>query len=157
MGGRLWLTSGSVLAGLAVALGAYAAHGLDPVLKAVYSESDVRVLGGLSLPAAYKALQDFKTAAEYQLTHALALLAVGLLAREGSRRLLTIAGWSFVGGIVLFSGSLYVLSITGIRGWGAITPFGGVLFLVGWASLAVAALSLPCQNIGMSRAAEEQS
>ena len=136
--GRLWLTSGAILAGLAVALGAFGAHGLEPVLKSVYAESDKRIIAGLEVPATWKYLQDFKTAAEYQLTHALALLAVGLLARDHSRRSLTVAGWSFIGGIVLFSGSLYVLVITGVRVLGAITPLGGVLFLIGWASLAVA-------------------
>ncbi len=112
--GRLWLTSGAILAGLAVALGAFGAHGLEPVLKSVYAESDKRIIAGLEVPATWKYLQDFKTAAEYQLTHALALLAVGLLARDHSRRSLTVAGWSFIGGIVLFSGSLYVLVITGV-------------------------------------------
>ena len=139
--GRFWLTSGAILAGLAVALGAFGAHGLDQVLKSVYSESDQRVIAGLKVPASWKYLQDFKTAAEYQLTHALALLVVGLLARDHSRRSLTVAGWSFIGGIVLFSGSLYVLVITGVRVLGAITPLGGVLFLIGWASLAVAVAS----------------
>lgn len=141
---NFWLVSGSILAGLGVALGAFAAHGVDAVLKSVYSETDMRTIAGLSVPATYKYLQDFKTAAEYQLTHSLALLAVGLLARDGSRRSLTVAGWSFLGGIVLFSGSLYVLAVTGIRILGAITPFGGVLFLIGWASLAVAAMRLRC-------------
>ena len=141
---KLWLVSGSILAGLGVALGAFAAHGLDGVLKSVYAESDVRTIAGLTVPATWKYLQDFKTAAEYQLTHSLALLAVGLLARDGSRKSLTVAGWSFRGGIALFSSSVYVLAVTGIRILGAITPLGGVLFLIGWASLAVAAMRLPC-------------
>ena len=139
--GRFWLTSGAILAGLAVALGAFGAHGLEPVLKSVYAESDKRIIAGWEVPATWKYLQDFKTAAEYQLTHALALLVVGLLARDHSRRSLTVAGWSFIGGIVLFSGSLYVLVITGVRVLGAITPLGGVLFLIGWVSLAVAVAS----------------
>lgn len=146
---KFWLVCGSILAGLGVALGAFAAHGLDAVLKSVYSETDVRTIAGLSVPATYKYLQDFKTAAEYQLTHSLALLVVGLLARDGSRRSLTVAGWSFLGGIVLFSGSLYVLAVTGIRVLGAITPLGGVLFLVGWSSLAVAAARTGKLEFGM--------
>lgn len=141
---KFWLVSGSILAGLGVALGAFAAHGLEGVLRSVYSETDMRVIGGLSVPATYKYLQDFKTAAEYQLTHSLALLVVGLLARGGMSRSLAVAGWSFLGGITLFSGSLYVLAVTGVRVLGAITPFGGVLFLIGWGSLAVAAMRLPC-------------
>ena len=141
---KFWLVSGSILAGLGVAFGAFAAHGLDGVLKSVYAESDVRTIAGLTVPATWKYLQDFKTAAEYQLTHSLALLAVGLLARDGSQRSLTIAGWSFIGGIALFSGSLYVLAVTGVRVLGAITPIGGILFLIGWSSLAVAAMRLRC-------------
>lgn len=147
---RFWMVSGSILAGLAVALGAFAAHGLDAVLKSVYSETDVRTIAGLSVPATWKYLQDFKTAAEYQLTHSLALLVVGLLARDGSRRSLTIAGWSFLAGITLFSGSLYALAVTGVRILGAITPFGGVFFLIGWSSLAVAAMRLRCSPIAAS-------
>ena len=136
---RFWLVSGSILAGLAVVLGALAAHGLDGYLQSIYSATDMRTVAGFSVPAAWKYLQDFKTAAEYQLAHSLALLVVGLLARDGSRRSLAIAGWSFLGGIALFSGSLYVLAVTGIKVLGAITPIGGVLFLIGWSSLAVAA------------------
>lgn len=147
---KFWLVSGSILAGLAVALGAFAAHGLDQVLKSAYAETEMRVIAGLKVPATWKYLQDFKTAAEYQLTHSLALLAVGLLARDGSQRSLAVAGWSFLGGIVLFSGSLYILAVTGLRVLGAITPFGGVLFLIGWASLAVAAMSLRCSTIGLA-------
>ena len=136
---KFWLTSGAIFAGLGVALGAFGAHGLDRVLKSVYPPDEMRSIAGLTVPATWKYLQDFKTGAEYQVTHSLALLVVGLLARDGSRRSLTIAGWSFLLGIVLFSGSLYVLAVTGIRALGAITPLGGVLFLVGWVSLAIAA------------------
>lgn len=136
--GGIWLRSGALLAGLAVAMGAFAAHGLEKPLAKMYPESETRVIGGLTVPASYKYLQDFKTAAEYQLIHALALLAVGLLMRQvGSRRALTVAGWSFLLGIVLFSGSLYVLVLSGVRAWGAVTPLGGVLFLVGWGSFAL--------------------
>ena len=136
---KFWLTSGAILAGLGVALGAFGAHGLERVLQQVYSPEETRMIAGLQVPATWKYLQDFKTGAEYQLTHSLALLAVGLLARDGSRRSLTIAGWSFLLGIVLFSGSLYVLTVTGVKTLGMITPIGGVFFLMGWVSLAVAA------------------
>ena len=94
---RMWLVSGAVLAGLAVVTGAFAAHGLDQSLTTMYPAAETRVIGGLQVPASYKYLQDFKTAAEYQMTHALALLVVGLLIRQtGPRRVLTIAGWSFL-------------------------------------------------------------
>lgn len=118
MSGMNWLRIGAILGGLAVAGGAFAAHGLEKTL-------DER---GLAL---------FETAARYQMYHALALVAVGLLAtRAGAVRALDVAGWSFLVGIVLFSGSLYALALTRIKWLGAITPFGGVLFLVGWGALA---------------------
>ncbi len=136
---RFWLICGAISAGLSVALGAYSAHGLDQLLAGVYQPNDFRIVAGMTFPATWKYQQDFKTAVEYQLAHSLALLVVGLLARTRSRRSLSVAGWSFLGGIAFFSGSLYVLAVTGIKILGAITPIGGVLFLIGWTSLAVAA------------------
>jgi uncharacterized membrane protein YgdD (TMEM256/DUF423 family) len=75
--------------------------------------------------------------------HALALMltaAIMMTGRVDSGRAITIAGWSFIAGMVLFSGSLYLLAVTGITVLGAITPIGGVAFLVGWACLAIAML-----------------
>lgn len=118
MTGTNWLRLGAILGGLAVAGGAFAAHGLEKQL-------DER---GLDL---------FETAARYQMYHALALVAVGLLAGpDRGGRALGVAGWSFFLGILLFSGSLYALALSGVRWLGAITPIGGALFLVGWAALA---------------------
>ena len=113
---RNFLALGALSGGIAVALGAFAAHALkarlDPQL-----------------------LVTFETGARYQMYHALALLAVGLLAGRASSRLLAASGAFFVVGTVLFSGSLYALALTGTRGLGAITPFGGVAFLAGWLCL----------------------
>lgn len=107
---------------LAVACGAFAAHGLRA-----------------RLPADLLAI--FQTGVQYQMYHALALLAVGLLGLQlGSSGLLRASGFLFIAGIVIFSGSLYVLSLTGIRWLGAITPIGGVAFLAGWVLLAAAVL-----------------
>ncbi len=108
-----WAALGAALAGLAVAAGAFGAH----ALRAQLSIAD---------------LATFDTAARYQMYHALALVAVGLLDRQRGDRRLTLAGWAFLAGIVLFSGSLYGLTLTGIRGLGAITPLGGLGFLAGW-------------------------
>ena len=74
----------------------------------------------------------------YQMYHALALLAVGLLAERRASRLLGASGALFVAGTVLFSGSLYALSLSGVTWLGAITPFGGVAFLSGWGCLLAA-------------------
>jgi uncharacterized membrane protein YgdD (TMEM256/DUF423 family) len=136
-----WFRIGAILGGLAVAFGAFAAHGLDQYFPQKYADAPAKKVAGLEVPASWKYLQDFKTGAEYQMYHSLALLAVGLAAvRATRRRALDVAGWCFLLGIVLFSGSLYVLTLTGDKYWGAVTPFGGVLFLVGWTALAAAAV-----------------
>ncbi|KFE53162.1 DUF423 domain-containing protein [Pseudomonas syringae] len=106
-----------------VALGAFAAHGLKNRLSPEY-------------------LAIFHTGVLYQLIHALAILGVAVLAAQLPGRLMTMAGWSFALGIVLFSGSLYVLTLTGISKLGIITPFGGLAFLVGWALLGLTAWRL---------------
>ncbi|MDK2970603.1 MAG: hypothetical protein PWP23_358 [Candidatus Sumerlaeota bacterium] len=117
---RRFLLLGAVSGFLAVALGAFGAHGLKRIL-----DTDLLVI--------------FETGVRYHFHHTLALLAVGLLAREGAGRALCASGWAFVAGIVVFSGSLYALALTGERWLGAITPIGGVSFLVGWGALGVAA------------------
>ena len=132
-----WLSTGAVLAGLAVAAGAFAAHGLDGYFATKYA-GETRLVAGREVPRSEKTLHDFKTGAEYQMYHSLALLAVGLLAERRPTRWLTVAGWTFLAGIVLFSGSLYLLTLTGVTKWGMVTPIGGVLFLIGWAALALA-------------------
>jgi len=110
---------GSLAGFLGVAAGAFGAHALRNRLS-----PDM--------------LGVFETAVRYQMYHAFALLiTAAAIARVGDARLLSLAGWSFLTGIVLFSGSLYALALTGISGLGAITPIGGLLFLLGWASLAI--------------------
>lgn len=136
MTGRCWLLLGAILGGLSVGLGALAAHGLDKIFVAQYA-GQTRVVAGETVPLAKKFLNDFKTGADYQMTHSLALLAVGLLVDRRSSRLLAIAGGAFTAGIGLFSGSLYILTLTGVTKWGMVTPLGGVAFLVGWMSLAI--------------------
>jgi uncharacterized membrane protein YgdD (TMEM256/DUF423 family) len=104
---------------LGVAAGAFGAHGLRSRLSP-------------------EMLAVFETAVRYQLYHVFALLATAAaIGRLGDARLLSVAGWSFVAGIVLFSGSLFALTLTGVTALGAITPIGGVAFLIGWACLAL--------------------
>jgi len=117
---RAWLVCGAVNGFLAVACGAFAAHGLRKVLSP-------------------EMVATFETGARYQMFHALALLAVGLLAQTRPSPLLNGAGWAFTAGTILFSGSLYALPLTGLRWLGMITPFGGLAFLAGWLLLALAA------------------
>ena len=137
MSGWHWIALGAVFAGLSVAAGAFGAHGLNAQLPKMYAGQE-REVAGVKISAAQKYLADFKTGAEYQMYHALALIAVGLLATARPSPWLTTAGWSFTGGILLFSGCLYALVLTGRTILGAIVPIGGVLFLVGWFALAVA-------------------
>ena len=121
---NLFLSLAAISGFLAVAIGAFGAHGLESVLNA-------------------DSMRTYQTGVQYHFYHTLALLGVGLLAMQiEPSRLLTIAGWAFVVGIVLFSGSLYILSISGIRWLGAITPLGGLAFLIGWGCLFWLALSV---------------
>ncbi len=80
------------------------------------------------------------TAVLYHLLHAVALLVTATLCGPMPGRLLRLAGWAFVLGIVFFSGSLYVLALGGPRVIGPVTPLGGVSFLVGWLALAGSAV-----------------
>ncbi len=112
------IVAGALLAFLGVGLGAFGAHALKarlaPDLLAVY-----------------------QTGVQYHLWHALGIVLIGLLVQSlPGQKLLPIAGWLMVAGIILFSGSLYALSISGVRALGAITPIGGVAFLASWAMVA---------------------
>ena len=116
---RTFLLLAAVLGFVGVALGAFGAHGLrgrlTPDMLAV-----------------------FETGVRYQMYHVFALLAVSsAIGHLGAARLLSMAGWFFVAGILLFSGSLYALALTSTGLLGAITPIGGVAFLIGWACLAL--------------------
>ena len=115
----LFLTLGSASAAIAVAAGAFGAHALRDKVEP-------------------RLLEVFETGARYQMYHALALLAVGLLVSRWPSGLLTTAGWLFVAGTVFFTGSLYAMTFTGIRALGAVTPIGGVCFIAGWICLALA-------------------
>lgn len=136
-----WITIGAVVAGLAVVMGAFGAHGVDRYFVSFY-EGQTKVVAGVEIAAAQKYLRDFNTAADYQMSHGLALLVVGLLSGVKPSRSLQVAGWSFLGGVVLFSGSLYALTLSGVTKLGMITPIGGMLFIVGWVALAIGAC--PC-------------
>jgi uncharacterized membrane protein YgdD (TMEM256/DUF423 family) len=116
MGG--WLVAAALNGGFAVAMGAYAAHGLA---------GDPRVAGWV------------ETAVRYQMWHALTLLGVAaLMGRAGPRtmRLLRLSAAAFLLGIILFCGSLYVLALADWRGIAMITPVGGLILMLGWAALA---------------------
>lgn len=109
----------ALFGGVAVLLGAFAAHGLKASLSAEY-------------------LAVLQTGVQYQFIHALALLLVAVLAKNNPSRFLSLAAIFFAVGIVLFSGSLYLLVLTTWKP-GLLTPLGGCLLVLGWLSLACSA------------------
>ncbi|MCX4026573.1 DUF423 domain-containing protein [Endozoicomonas sp. SM1973] len=114
---KLILLSTGISGALAVMLGAFGAHGLKSRL-------------------AENLLTVYQTGIQYHFYHTLALGFVALaLYRWPGSTLLSVAGWSFIIGILLFSGSLYLLAVTGIKWLGAVTPIGGVAFIIGWACI----------------------
>ncbi|MEO6951823.1 MAG: DUF423 domain-containing protein [Polyangia bacterium] len=125
---RFALVASGISGFLAVALGAFGAHGLRDRLA--------------GLEDGAKRLEWWNTAAHYQVVHALALGLVAWLATRSDSSAVKVAAISFIAGTVLFSGSLYAMTLTGVRALGAVTPLGGLGFLVGWACIIVAALQL---------------
>jgi len=111
-----WTAVAAILLALAVAIGAFGAHGLRGRIDD-YSMSI------------------YERAVFYHFVHALGLLIVSMMPRPPA-----MVGWLLVAGIILFSGSLYVLAVTGIRALGAVTPFGGVAFIAAWIALAWSAI-----------------
>lgn len=101
---------------LAVAAGAFGAHALKERLPS-------------------EMLAVYEVAVRYQVYHALAMLAIAVLAERSGGTAVHAAGIAFAAGTLLFSGSLYALALTGARWLGAVTPIGGVLFLLGWLML----------------------
>ncbi|TAE44872.1 MAG: DUF423 domain-containing protein [Cytophagia bacterium] len=114
---KIFIFLGSLLGGLAVALGAFGAHALKDVL------------------VANARLDTYELAVKYQFYHALLLIIIGILGVYLPEKWLYYAGYSIIGGIFIFSGSLYILALTNIKWLGAITPIGGLLFLIGWGIL----------------------
>ena len=111
---RVWLTLASLSGLIAVAAGAFGAHGVtDPKAKAW-----------------------LETGGHYQLMHALAVFACFVAWRVLQAPAAGLAAWLFLAGALIFSGSLYLMAIGGPRVLGAVTPVGGVLLLAGWAFLA---------------------
>lgn len=130
---KIWLLVGSVLGMLAVALGAFGAHRLKSLLEG-------QGLAGHELD---RQLAPWNTAAQYQMFHALALLAIGLLAARRCGLAIHLAGTAMTLGTLIFSGCLYALVLSGQKMLGWIVPIGGTLLIVGWVCLAVAAWQQP--------------
>lgn len=116
---KMFLLSGAMLGAIAVAFGAFGAHGLKQLAPA-------------------ETIQFFQTGVQYQMYHAIALLVTGILYERFPNKFTKLAGSFFLIGILLFSGSLYLLAIfkateiAGLSKIGVITPVGGLCFISGW-------------------------
>lgn len=100
-----------------VILGAFATHGLKPVLSTA-------------------AMDSFQTGVQYQIYHALLLLILGNVKEENSKRA-NLVFYLLVGGVILFSGSIYLLATREITNLdigflGPVTPLGGSLLIFCW-------------------------
>ena len=113
---NLIIAFGAFNAFIAVAAGAFAAHGLKNVLSIEY-------------------LNVFKTAADYQMMHGIGLILIGILSKHNTNRCNYASAIFMLTGIILFSGSLYLLVLTNIKWLGMVTPFGGICFLLAWLTL----------------------
>ncbi|QFU77615.1 DUF423 domain-containing protein [Halioglobus maricola] len=121
---KLFITLASLSGMTAVILGAFGAH----ALKARFDDYAMGI---------------WETAVQYHFYHALALLAVGILAlSQPHTALLKSSGWLFLLGTLIFSGSLYMLAFTGVKWLGAVTPLGGLALVGGWACLAAVSWKL---------------
>ena len=123
MKNKNWMIGAAILAGLAVAAGAFGAHGLKKLVEP-------------------QSVETFKTGAQYQFYHALSIALVTITSQFIDNQWIKRANWSFLIGIILFSGSLYLLvtgkaqNTEGFNWVGPITPIGGVFFLLGWSFFA---------------------
>lgn len=108
---------------MGVAMGAWAAHGLQATLDAA-------------------AIEWVKTGASYQLWHAAALLGLGAVANAQRTRLLPLAGLAFGIGALVFSGALYLYALAGLGWITALAPIGGTAMMAGWLAVIVAAFRL---------------
>lgn len=124
-----FLVAGAFFGALAVALGAFGAHGLKKVVP-------------------IETVSTFQTGVQYQMYHALALIAAAVVYASVPGKLIQYSGICFIIGIILFSGSLYLLTIfkatetVGMEKAGMITPFGGLFFIAGWLLLLVGAIRM---------------
>ena len=114
---RAWMALASLSGLMAVAAGAFGAHGVaDPQAKAW-----------------------LQTGAQYQMVHALAVFGCFAVWRMGGNAA-QLAAWLFLAGGLIFGGSLYLMAFGAPRWFGAITPIGGGLMMLAWGTLAYAVL-----------------
>lgn len=129
MSWKFWILAASLLGASGVALGAYHAHGLE---KSLSDRS-------LTPEVVGQRMDQCETAVGYQMVHALALLAVGLLAGRPNSRRFRATGWLMLVGTILFSGGLYLIVFAGEAIHWSIVPLGGLCLIAGWVALGVEA------------------
>jgi uncharacterized membrane protein YgdD (TMEM256/DUF423 family) len=118
-----WITIGSFSGAISVLLGAFGAH----AMKGKFSDEYLAV---------------FETGVRYQIIHALAIIAVAMVAARIDGTAIKMAGYLFLVGSILFSGSLYALVWTGQRSLGMITPVGGLALIMGWILLGISTMTV---------------
>ena len=113
---KKFIQYGAIMMALSVALGAFGAHALKPILDEHMT-------------------QVYNTAVEYQFYHSLGLFIVAFVAHFITSKKVKLSGNIMFISIFIFSGSLYIMTITGIKWLGAITPIGGTGFIIAWVLL----------------------
>ena len=127
MKNKNYLAAATLLAALAIALGAFGAHGLKQLISV-------------------EKLETFKTGVQYQFYHAIAIALVVLISQFLDNQWIKRSIWFFIVGIIGFSGSLYlftyfaVINTEGGKWIGIVTPIGGLCFLIGWILLTIGLL-----------------
>ncbi len=116
------LFTGSLIAGLSVALGAFGAHAWKDYLRDI------------------NRLETFETAARYQMYGGIILLILGVWQMQISNKYLKTAGYIIFAGAIIFPGSLYMICITQSVLWGAVAPIGGLAYITGLGLMAYATL-----------------
>ena len=114
---KTWVIIGTLMAGIAVLIRSFGAHGL----KSKLSTDDLAI---------------FETGVRYHMYHALGLIIIGGIGFHLSQNIIQIPAYLLLSGIIIFCGSLYLLVLTNIRWIGAFTPIGGICFIIGWFLLA---------------------
>lgn len=130
MSGHTCVLTGTLLGMLAVALGAYGAHGLEKSVATWNLEPAEQA----------KRLQDWEVGVRYQMYHALALLALGALVASRPMPGAGVAALALLVGVLLFSGCLYLYVFSGLKWLGMIVPVGGLSLIVGWLMMGLAVL-----------------
>ena len=100
---------------MAVALGAFAAHGAGPEVKSLLTSG-----------------------AHYQLVHAVVALVCALW--PDRPRLVVVAGWLASAGGLIFALALSAIALLSLTAMGAAAPIGGLLMIAAWLLIAFAAL-----------------